>query len=175
MEQLDLSYFFKTKAQANDFCIRLSTISEAIYQTGFNADAVLLEQFGIQKKEKFLSLLRENNVALDSTTALKDFLATIMTQCSSLPVLSLTVAFEPKEQTLQALSEWCLINIKKQLLFDIKIDPTLIAGATITLNGKYGDFSIKQKFAQVLIDTITKPADSPQGGHQSIDSLMMGR
>jgi len=51
-----------------------------------------------------------------------------------------------------------ILNMKKHVLFDIKIDPTLIAGTTMTYAGKYMDFSIKPVFDAVLKgDDLTKP------------------
>src|SRR5581483_4224991 len=41
-------------------------------------------------------------------------------------------------------------NIHKQMLFDISVDKNLIAGARITYNGKFFDFSIKSTFERIL-------------------------
>src|SRR5438105_7612063 len=122
MDHIDLSDFFRTKAQANEFSTRLSTISEKVYQTDFNLEKTLMEQFGIQKKDKFMSLLRENNIHEDSHSDVKDFLEKIQEKIATIPLLTFTIAFELNEQTLKAISEWCLLNIKRQLVFDITID-----------------------------------------------------
>lgn len=199
MEQVDLSYFFKTKAQANDFTSRLAAISAKIYETNFNLEKLLIEHFGMQKTEKFLILLRENKVQLQANTSLKEFLTKLQETVSQFPVLTLTVAFEPTEQTLQSLSEWFIINFKKQILFEISVDPQLIAGAAITYKGNYLDFSIKSAFAKILSETIspsTQPASAQnqpatplppannvtqgnamgtQTTHQSIEHLSIGR
>ncbi len=147
---MDLTYFFKTKSQANDFSSRLATVSENIYQTDFNLDQALMEAFGIQKKDKFLSLLRDNNVNVESASALKAFFTKIQKEISTLPVLTLTVAFEPKGQTLQAIAEWFVLNTHKQMLFEIVINYDLIAGAALNYNGKFIDCSIRPVFAKTL-------------------------
>jgi F0F1-type ATP synthase delta subunit len=152
MEDLDLSFFFKTKIQAVDFFARLSTISEKIYGTGFNLEKVLIEQLGIQKKDKFMILLRNNNIQSNSNSALKDFIGKIQDKISSLPTVSLTIAFEPKEETLKNLADWFPLNIDKQVLLDIKVDPDIIAGAYVSYSGKYSDFSIKPVFDQIYKD-----------------------
>ncbi len=54
-----------------------------------------------------------------------------------MPVITLTVAFEPNKQMLKSVSEWFVVNTKKQMLFDIRIDRTLIAGAAINYEGKF--------------------------------------
>jgi F0F1-type ATP synthase delta subunit len=178
MDQLDLSDFFNTKSQANEFVTHLSAISDEIYQTNFNLEKILMEEFGIRKKDKFISLLRENKISVDSASALKEFLGKIQTKISTLPIITLTVAFEPKEPTLAALSEWFLINMNKQVLFEITVDPDIIAGAAINFNGKFQDYSIKLKFEEILKKILTtsaqsvtpvmqKPANLPENGQIS--------
>jgi hypothetical protein len=155
---LDFSNFFQTRSQANDFSARLETITEQAYHTTFNIEKALMEQFGIAKKDKFLTLLRDNKVGVDQIKPIKDFIKKVQTIIASLPVVPITIAFEPKEQTLQLLSEWFMVNLKKQVLFDITVDRKLIAGAAITFNGKYRDFSIKTKFNETTNRVLTQKA-----------------
>lgn len=179
MENLDLSYFFKTKLQAGDFSTRLATISQQIYETHFSLETALVDAFGMQKKDKFIVLLRDNAVNTDSPTALKEFLDKLQEKIAALPVLSLTIAFEPKEQTLITISEWFLLHMKRQVLFETITDPQLIAGAAITFNGKFLDFSVKSKFEGIL-NSIVKPIDkmendqtisTPSAKDQSADNI----
>ncbi len=167
MEILDLSEFFKTKAEAIDFSQRLSIVAQKIFETNFNLEKILMEQLGLHRKEKFVSLMRENNVNLSSNSALKDFITLIQSKISYLPVLSITLAFEPTAQTLQALSDWFLLN-KKQVLFEISVDRNLLAGVAIYYNSKYLDFSIKSRFEKILNDTIYKKEENQQITNQTI-------
>lgn len=181
MEELDLSDFFHTKAEANDFSIHLSQISESIYQTGFNLEKEITEHFGVEKKDKFISFLRNNKVNIYSTSDLKTFFDKIQAITSNLPLLSLVIAFEPNEETLKLLSEWLFSNTHKQVLLDITVDTKIIGGATISFNGKYADCSIKTKFDQIFQDVwANKPAASekvvpPQGNHQSLENIVVNR
>ena len=156
MASLDLSAFFQTKAQSADFSSRLAALSEKIYETNFNLEKSLMEQFGLKKKDEFMKILRDQNVSIETNTELKKFLTDMQKDISALPVLSLTLAFEPKEKTLKALSEWFVLNIKKQLLLEINVDPQLIAGASISFNGKDSDYSIREKFDTIMQKTINK-------------------
>ena len=156
MDQIDLSDFFTTRAEANDFLSRLTTLSEMFFQTGFDLEKSLNEQFGINKSDRIIAILRANNVPTESLPAVKEFIFILMSKISSLPVLSLTVAFEPKAETLKSLSEWFFINLHKQMLFDISLDQNIIAGAKITYNGKFFDFSIKSTFERILQNYMTR-------------------
>ena len=157
MDQLDLSPFFKTKSQASDFSARLAKLSESIYETTFNLEKELLDQFGIQKKDKFITLLRDSQINAEKPADLKGFVDKLCAYISTLPVLSLTVAFEPKEQSLKRLADWFTLNIKKQILFDISVDSTIIAGTTLTYNGKFLDYSIKPKIDELMTQLLAAP------------------
>jgi hypothetical protein len=159
MSAIDLSAFFQTKAQAADFSSRLATLSEKIYETNFNLEKSVMEQFGLKKKDAFMTMLRDQNVAVETNTVLKQFLTDLQKDIAGLPVLSLTLAFEPKDKTLKALSEWFVLNIKRQIILEITVDPQQIAGASISFNGKDVDFSIRSKFDGVVRDFLTKSSD----------------
>lgn len=178
MEQLDLSYFCKTKGQALDFASRIATIAETIYHTNFSLERALIEQLGIQKKDRFIALLREQQINTESRNALKEFFALISDKVASLPVISLTIAFEPNEAVLQAISQWFLLNAKKQVLMDIQFDRSLIAGATLTFNGKFKDYSIRSQFQKVVTESLApqQPSKQPeQPIHTSMEHVHLGR
>jgi len=168
MDNIDLSAFFNTKSEAGHFASRLSAISEKIYHTKFDLEKTLTEELGMQKKEKFLSLLKENNIPTGSPSLLKDFIAKIIDSTSKLPILTLTIPFEPKETTLQTLSQWFLLNLKKQVLFVINIDPSLIAGTVINYKGKFIDLSIRPQFNQIVTNYTTKSLQNINHPLQSI-------
>ncbi len=174
---IDLSSFFQTRAQANDFSARLGNVVEKMYYTNFNIDHALMEQFGIVKKDQLLGLLRDNNIGIDSTKAIKEFVTKLQETITNLPVVPIVLAFEPKDQTMKMLSEWFMINLKKQVLFDISVDRTLIAGAAITYNGKFKDFSIKPVVDGVITNVLTKqaPINAVRGPTQKTEDLHVGR
>ena len=74
METIDLSDLFNTRAQAEDFSARLAIILKQAFATGFNPEKALLEQFGISKKEAFMTMLRNNNINPESRLAIKEFI-----------------------------------------------------------------------------------------------------
>ncbi|HSW47659.1 MAG TPA: hypothetical protein VLG67_01120 [Candidatus Saccharimonadales bacterium] len=156
MDNIDFSDFFQTKSGASDFTNRLFIVAEDVFKSDFDLEKTLMSQLGIQKKDKLMNILRDANVPIESQSALKDFLTKLIEHITSLPVFSLKLAFEPQEQTLKKISEWFIVNAKKQVLLDITIDRNLIAGASISFNGEYKNFSIKPKFEAVLNEILIK-------------------
>lgn len=182
MDNIDVSQFVKTKAQANDFSTHLSSILEKMFQSDFNLEKALSEEFGLIKKDLFMTFLRESNINGESIADVKTFLTKVQEKIATLPVLNLAIAFEPKEQTLQVLSNWFTVNLHKQVLFEITIDPSLIAGATLSFQGTYLDLSIKETFEKYLneiVDNASNPTDKKRpvllGGHQSLEHITIGR
>lgn len=157
MEQLDLSDLFNTKPQAVDFASRLEIILAKIFEKTFNPEKALLEQFGIEKKEALVTLMRDNNINMQSRLDIKAFLDKVQEKIKEMTVVSMVIAFEPKEETLQNLSRWFLTSVNKQVLFEIKIDRSLIAGAAILYQGKFLDYSIKPDFERIYQKTFIKP------------------
>ena len=160
MEPIDLSDFFTTKAEADDFLSQLTTLAEMFFRTNFNFENALTQQLGITKADRFLAVMRANNVNPASLPTVKEFVSVLIQKITTMPVITLTVAFEPNKQVLKSVSEWFVVNTKKQMLFDIRIDRTIIAGAAINYEGKFSDFSIRETFNQVLKTTLNHPAQS---------------
>jgi len=179
---MDLSNFFRTKTQSDDFKNRVAKISEMAYQTNFNLEQALIEEFGLERKDRFLTLVRDNKIDTASASHIKAFMDKIQTEIAAIPLVPLTIAFEPKEQTLKALCDWFELNVKKQVIFDISVDKKMIGGANITFNGKFLDLSIKSKFDQIVTSVLAKQA-APQPAaqqqkpteNQSASHLHLGR
>lgn len=150
MNNLELTDFFTTKRQAADFEARLSEVEASLYEVDLNLENVLQEHFGIEKKDKFITLLRENKIPLDSNPAIKEFFNKIKEAISSMPEATITLAIEPNEEILKSIADWFLLNLDKQILIDAKIDQGLVAGATVDYQGKHFDSSIKNIFKQMF-------------------------
>lgn len=157
MEKVDLSAFFLTKAQAVDFGSRLSSVAEKIYKTDFQFEQAFSEEFGVQKKDKFLSLLRTQHISLDAHEALKNFMTTLQETINAMTTVSLVLAFEPPTASLMAIAEWFVMNMGQQVLIDVRVDPSIIGGATIDYNGRHVDFSIKPTFDHILKEMLSPP------------------
>jgi F0F1-type ATP synthase delta subunit len=185
MDHIDFSEFFATKAEANDFLSGLTAVIDKIFQTDFHIEAALSEKFGINKSDRLLAIMRENNINTQSRESVKMFLNKMQEEISKLPVMSLTIAFEPQEKTLKTLSEWFLINTKKQVLFDFSVDRKVVAGATLNYNGKFFDFSIRPVFERILkayTSRLIKSSAQPQQQsttvqpvHQRVQDISIGR
>jgi hypothetical protein len=157
--KFDLTDFFITKNQATSFIQSIEIINDQLYEVNFNLEKALSNQFGIEKKDKFITFLREQNINNSSNDDLKKFLTSVQENIRKLPVLSITLAFEPDDKTLKAIVEWFLFNLNRQILLDISVDKKIIAGASINFKGKYKDYSVKPLFENMINKEVIKNID----------------
>jgi F0F1-type ATP synthase delta subunit len=159
VSQIDLSQFFITKSQATDFMRSLDSIIDQLYEVNFDINKTLADEFGIEKRDKFMELLRDSKMTNASNDTLKALLQNMQETVKKLPILSLSIAFEPTEAVLKSFLEWCLFTLNRQVIIDLEVDRNLIAGATINFNGKFKDYSIKPLLTEIIKREVYKTAD----------------
>ena len=174
-EIIDLSDFFITRSQATDFNVRLNAIVEQMYTANYNFEKAINQQFGIQKADTFLKLLRDNGLQNATLREVQEFLKKIQEIVKNISVVSLTLAFEPSDDTLKTFAQWFVFNVRKQVVFDITVDHHLIAGVKINYNGKFKDYSVGPLFEK-LVDNMLhpQPAQTPTV-HQTTEHITVGR
>lgn len=175
MENVDLSPFFQTRKDAAVFAQGVTKLSESLYRTDFHLENMLLSIFGLKKKEAFLTLLQIQKVPLTNVDSLKDFLTKLLAYIQTLPLLSLTIAFEPHPETLETIAKWFVNQLKIQLLLEITVDPKILAGATMSYKGKFLDYSIKPVFDKIAEETLHPTQTSKPTVHQSTEHITLGR
>ena len=171
---IDLSEFFITRSQANNFSIHLNTIIESMYTANYNFEKAITSEFGIQKADMFLKILRDNGLQNASLREVQEFLKKIQNIVSSLSVVSLILAFEPSDDVLKSLAQWFVFNVQKQVVFDIQVDPHIIAGVKINYNGKFKDYSVGPLF-NTLVQNVLHPQTAKNTLHQNEQLMTIGR
>ena len=175
---IDLSDFFITRSQANDFTVRLNAIVGQMYTANYNFEKAINAQFGIQKADIFLKILRDHGLQNATLREVQDFLKKIQDIVKDLSVVSLTIAFEPSEDMLKSLVQWFTLNVHKQVVFDIQVDHHIIAGVKINYNGKFKDYSVGPLF-DTLVQNMLHPQTSQQTQqtslHQNQQLITIGR
>jgi len=68
----------------------------------------------------------------------------------ALPILRLTLAFEPSEAVINGFSYWSRNNLKPGILLDLSLDRNLVGGAVIAYEGKFYDYSLRNKVKQIF-------------------------
>lgn len=69
----------------------------------------------------------------------------LQTALQTLKTINITIAIEPSEDLLDKMSDWANKNISQKSIFDVKVDPHIVGGAQVTINGKYTDSSLLKR------------------------------
>ncbi len=72
-------------------------------------------------------------------------LAALEKDLLSVKIITLYLPFELPEVEVDKLGSWFKKNLGNSSLFEINLDPNLIGGTAISINGVYKDYSLKQK------------------------------
>jgi F0F1-type ATP synthase delta subunit len=147
---MDLANFFKTKTQAVDFCNKISEVCNKAYNTGFSLGDELANEFGVQKKDELLRFLSDCKVNIADSAQVQAFLKKLLDEVGKMPLVDLTLAFEPKEKNMKSISDWFVTRLGKAVVLELSVDEGLIAGAKIKYNGKYGDYSVRPVVSGVV-------------------------
>lgn len=128
--------FFSTTYSISQARVRLRLIRDYMLNHFFKNDkSIIQDPWLISLGDSFYQGFSENNVY--------ENLKTIEQEIESLEPLVIYLTFDMPEAEINRLGVWLRENIKTNLVFDIKIDPALIAGAAFSWRGRYKDYSLK--------------------------------
>lgn len=78
-----------------------------------------------------------------------------------LQFVGLTLAINPSSDFLIGLQKWFSNNLGHQVVFDLKVDPQIIGGATIICRDHFRDFSLATRIERKLKDKDNIEEDQP--------------
>ena len=117
-----------------------------------NSELDLLEASFYETKDKSFESVLKNSIS-DGLAALisdKDSIKKIRDYVQQIKCAELTLAIDPSQQLVEKLSNWFYQNLHQKIALDIKVDPKIIGGIELSLNGKYYDGSLKGKLDKIL-------------------------
>jgi F0F1-type ATP synthase delta subunit len=141
----DLLDIVKTKEDKQQFLRQLGQLSADFFTQQNDMHSLLEQSIPYGKKEKILHLAQKYQIDITNTATMATFITEIQTLVTSLPEVSIKIAFEPTQTMIGTLSTWCVVHLKKPMILDISVDKMLIGGAIFEYKGLYKDFSLKRK------------------------------
>lgn len=139
----DILTLVRTKDEANEFQKQLDNLLSFLF-TDVSFDTLLRKHISYEKQEKLLTIFSNNHIDTRQPAAIQNCLQEIKKIIAQIPVLTLTIAFAPKQQLLEILATWFLVHAKKPVLLHIIVDKNLIGGAIIEYKGLLKDYSLKK-------------------------------
>lgn len=87
-----------------------------------------------------------SEVTNDQFNSIKLYIDTFI---NNIPPLSIYFVFLPEPPQIKEVGNWLRKNLNNpKLIFDIKVDPSLIGGCAVVYKGVYRDYSLKAKISE---------------------------
>lgn len=131
-----------TTSQLQDLSQILDLLSSTLYKLSQQTwEEIVQTKIPSNLVTDFIKLLPENR---------KKFLDELNQQIKELKVLRLRIAIELPLADLEQICQWARKNLSADIILDVEVDPSLVAGAEISFQGKYVDMSKKSELEKIL-------------------------
>ncbi len=139
----------KTTEDIVDMSDEISALMYGLYHTElYKFEKVLEQSVRLRVASEIRRLLK--SYELTGKDEIKQFLSQGYKTICALPILRLTLAFEPSETAINDISDWARNNIEERIILDLTLDRRLLGGALIEYKGKYYDYSLKTKLEEIF-------------------------
>lgn len=107
----------------------------------------------IRTKDELIFFLEE--IAGRKSGSEKEEVSKLEKELRVLPEIKLDIAFFPKDNFLNRISQWLQEEFGQRIILDITVNPKIVAGAIIEYQGIWRDFSLAKKIDQLFSDKLT--------------------
>ena len=105
------------------------------------------------KTHLFLTMyFQKNNLDFKNTDTIEKNLKKIIDEFNDLNEIHLTIALEPDPGLISDMYQWFKENNYSNFVLNISVDPRVIGGAVISIDGKYYKYSIADDLEASLIE-----------------------
>lgn len=111
-------------------------------------DSILGRMVRLRVAAEIRNLIKkETNFKKDE---IKPLLSDMYRTVCSLPILQLTLAFEPSEAAIGNISRFARQNLAAGILLDLSLDRSILGGAVVMYRGKFYDFTLRKKLNELF-------------------------
>jgi hypothetical protein len=138
-----LRQYLRTEQDANEMSTLFTHIRSVLFKDPGSLTDLLNVNAPYELKQSIVGLMNEAGTEVNDKIKADEFISALKNSIDLLPRIELTLAFLPKEEIVEQISEWFMTNFHSVVILKISVDPTLIGGSIIAYNGEYKDYSIK--------------------------------
>jgi hypothetical protein len=132
----------RTKEETYQILDEVDLLLKTIYQNTSKYDDIIINDIRKWVKDMITSEIEKEKIDKE------EYLKGLKEVINKLKVLDLTISFDPSSSTVNHISSWVRQNLGETVIINFIYDPKIIAGATISYNGRYIDLSLLAKFNQ---------------------------
>lgn len=139
----------KTKKDAQTWLEKIEELQDSMFEKHTSLAVQIDSILTAEEKENFQKLLAEKGIILEKSANFGKFLTETAGEIKKLPVVTLTLSFNPTVEFLNSVADWFREN-QKNILVDFKVERDLIGGMIVECQGSYRDFSLRKKYGKIL-------------------------
>lgn len=111
-------------------------------------EKIIIKLLSPELKNTFQFVLHGGDIDFFGSTNLPIFLDTLQSAITNIAVVTLTVAITFKPEDLRELSQEATDKIGRPVVFDLRVDRTLLGGAIVRYGNYISDYSLKTRLEQ---------------------------
>ena len=120
----------------------LYLLEKSLFDVRVPPQKKIKKAFGEKDYTAFIKLCKERKVETSDPVAVGEFVRELRNGIAAVPSITLSIAFSPTKELENVVSKWMGKNLKRKIIINFKVEPGLIAGATVSYGGIYKDYSI---------------------------------
>lgn len=146
--QSDVWEQIRTKSELQEAITQIQLLKDGLYQRPGEFTKILENTVSSRFAEIIRRELHGQELNADNDN-LKNLLREMENNLRQFKTLKLIIAKELSDSIIGQLHDWIYQNFGKDIVLDLEIDPSVIGGAKIYFQGKYGDFTLDKKLSEI--------------------------
>lgn len=139
--------------QTTDDVVKLDEEIDLLLQSIYHVDKDMIEDT-LERMVRIRVAMEIRKIIKQTASSRKEDIKILLSNAyrtiCALPILKLTLAFEPSEAVIGNLSRWARQNLAAGILLDLSLDRSVLGGSVISYNGKFYDLTLKKKLQAVF-------------------------
>ena len=124
---------------------KIDRLSTLLGRIDTNFEPKIKEILDFNKFNAFLEDFQNLHLKPNSQTDLSNYIDFIKGKIQHLKFLKLTIAVNPSKELVDEIFYWINKNVGEDIILDLDIDKTIIAGGVVEFEGRFKDYSVKRK------------------------------
>ena len=129
---------------------KLEKLEQSSFSVKSSFEESVHEVFSLSVGQSLLESAKSAEVSLLDPGAVQRFLHSTQAEIKAVPVITVCLAFTPSYDLLRSITKWFDAECRMKIITEYRVDPSIVGGVAIELNGKYIDYSLKKLIDQKL-------------------------
>lgn len=139
--------------QTTEDVVKLDEEIDFLLQSIYHVDKNMFEDT-LEKMVRIRMAMEIRKLVKQTTSSKKEeikiLFSNVYRTICALPILQLTLAFEPSEAIIGNISRWARQNLAAGILIDLSLDRSILGGAIIVYRGKFYDLTLRKKLQDIF-------------------------